>query len=313
MKKCLNCNVMNDDDARFCKSCGSDKFIAPNTAKWYSKKQETKETTWSAVDIVKKYGSSNLFSWLSLLFILLAIFEIIMSINSLLFIREIYREFEVQNIHQYDQFLTYFGIVIAASMILTFAVNIALWSGMFKFRESSKMFSNERFEIKGLNIIRISLIFHLVLSALFTLCYILLLNHINSLPFVVNNVLPAYGLEDTLSKSSILVIAFVFEAAYSILLIMTINAVINTAKTEIPAGFVSMFVIVVNFINAFINLLSVFVLKNSQDGILTKVYAAGFAAFYVILSLLLLQYRTEINAYKESFRFENPYLGDNKA
>jgi hypothetical protein len=104
----------------------------------------------------------------------------------------------------------------------------------------------------------------------------------------------------------------VFEAVYSILLINTVSSVINTVKTGIPSGYVSMFIIVVNFINAIIYLLSIFASKNTQEGILSKIYAAGFVAFFIIFSILLLQYRAEINAYKESFSFENPYLGENK-
>jgi hypothetical protein len=124
-----------------------------NSLKWHSKNPEVKaETTWSAIDIVKKYGSSDLLSWMSILFILLAFFEIITSINSLLYIREIYREYSEQNIHQFDQFLSSMSILVVASMVLTFAVNFAIWSGMLKFRESSKIFSNERFNIKGLKI-----------------------------------------------------------------------------------------------------------------------------------------------------------------
>jgi hypothetical protein len=279
---------MNDNDAIYCKNCGDTDFQLQNSS------------SWNAVDIVKDLGCCNMMRWLYLLFLIMLFSELIVGVSTLFDIRSQSTSLSQSDTETYGQLISYIKIILCVTVVIKLGINFSLWNGIFKFRETSKLFSNDSFNPQGLKIIRTTVIVNLFFSSGVIVCAGLLLNNFNRLYTSVENDIVSIAnlVRQSNSSRAILLtftIALLFLLVYNLLLVKTINSIITTASTDTPSSYVSMFVVVINFILAFFKLFDLF-----SEGILNFLYSGITIAFYILFSLLLLKYRKDMITYMYS-------------
>lgn len=191
--------------------------------------------------------------------------------------------------------------LMAIYIVLTLGLRISIWIGMRKFRDTSKLCAIDSFETKGLKTIRSTLFIRMIALGVLIVCFAVLLYYSAGLSLDENN--PFQEIQSEFSTYIVILMLYLpFMISYSLLLIKTVNSVISTAETGTVSKYVSMYVIVCNFLIAFCSLITIFFLKNFVD--------IAYSALYILFSIVLLQYKAEISVCKTSFEFDNPDFSD---
>jgi hypothetical protein len=323
MKTCTNCKAVNDDSSNFCQYCGSNSFEQQNPQQGYSGQspnfqafQNGGQTINPAKSVIKSIGSSTLFLSAVILFTVYVVFRFITELGNVL----TYSPEDLEN--SLNSFSLNIDSIASTSntynilyTILTYVPKILTCVGLWLVRKSCTD-NTVTLDAKSIKFLRTTILVIFIATLLSLIMVgVFSINLLQNFDFETDFEYPFnYGFDtemsDSIISSTIAVIVFLIGGIITLMtfyytkIMKTLGSIQNVIITGVASDYISMFVVVMNYIFAFFTFLSMF-----SSGVLGFFANGCFVAFLIIFSILLIKYRNEMRTV--IFRHQYSFTGDN--
>ena len=319
MKNCSKCGKENDDAATFCTECGQKFEQTSQPAQPVQQSNQNSQYNQPAmsysqmmssnpvIKLIRQIGTSQLFFIAVILF---SVSVLIQAINIFVPSADITSNLNTILSDYSDNGTTDFPVNEAMrtfSGLIALIGPVIICIGMWLQYTACKDTSGGIIKTSGLSMIRVMTIINFVLY-----CIILALAFLGSLILIASGSMIETTMTDMFGETinyggmnfdisgmmGIIGVAFViaviivgiFLILYFVKLISTIKSILTTASTGKPETKISMFVIVINFIIAFLLVLSLI----GGSGLISVISSLINAAFLIVISIALVSYRSKI-------------------
>lgn len=330
MKICANCKASCDDSSNFCQNCSSNSFEQnPQSSQQNNFRQESIAFN-PAVAAVKSLGSGNLFLAAVILFTIFAVCAFLSySYNAasdsytLGYLEEFKKGFESNNSFHLntDNLSAAIQNYNISNILLLGIPNILICIGLWKLRKTFTSTQNGGLNIKAFRFLKIMLIIGLITTILSEVTRgIFMSNIVQNVEFDTNIFFdfPDYdkaidyddiidinkGVRSALTSGIIfaILIAITFASIYYAKILSTFNSVKNIVSTGVASDYISMFVVVMNYVYAFFSLFAL------SESALSFIGNGAYIAFLIIMSILLIRYRDDMRVaiYRHNYNFAEP-------
>lgn len=317
MKICSNYKKAIEDDANFCQYCGSSSFEQIDPRQNFSQpqnfdyQQNANPAPIPAVTAVKSLVSSALFTAAVILFTVYAVFQLIPSLvdSSTVFSMEVLTE-RYPNIKINESFLPTISTYSIAVTLLTGIPNFLICAGLWMFWKNCKDTKNLGIQTGGLRFLRTSVIVVFVTQIIALVIAMIFIDALlHNIDYPKAAVIGPGNLTSAVTGTVLAIVTIVIGGAitlysfYYTKALKTLKSVTNVVTTGVPSDYVSMFVVVMNYIFAFFAFLEMF------GNFLAFVAQGTFAAFLIIMTVLIIKYRDQMRV----IIYQNNYSSFNAA